>query len=281
MAGLGVVDVHQHLIKYQSYEPGYRAHLESTNPDYFGGMTARYSQPAEMDAMLAASGVDVAVAMAEDAPLTTGLASSEYVSAFCRQTKRMRFFASINPMTRLDAASQLEHDVTELGAIGLKLYPSYQWFYPNDRALYPLYARAQEMGVPITFHTGSSTFAGSRIKYAQPLHLDDVAVDFPELVILMAHAGRPFWYAEAEWLVKRHRNVYIDLAGLPPKRLLQYLPDLERISGKVLFGSDWPAIPSTLADNVAQLRALPISDGAKQAILNDNARRVLKLDALT
>lgn len=276
MADLGVVDVHQHLIKYQSYEPGYRAHLESTNPDYFGGMMARYSQPAEMDAMLAQSGVDIAVVMAEDAPLTTGLASSEYVGEFCRQTKRMRFFASINPMTRLDAASQLEHEVRELGAIGLKLYPSYQWFYPNDRALYPLYAKAQQMGVPITFHTGSSTFVGSRIKYAQPLHLDDVAVDFPELVILMAHAGRPFWYAEAEWLVKRHPNVYIDLAGLPPKRLLQYLPDLERISGKVLFGSDWPAIPSTLADNVAQLRALPISDGAKQAILGDNARRVLK-----
>jgi predicted TIM-barrel fold metal-dependent hydrolase len=239
----------------------------------------RYSQPAEMDAMLAAADVEVAVVMAEDAPLTTGLASSEYVSTFCRQTQRMRFFASINPLTRLDAAKQLERDVKELGAIGLKLYPSYQWFYPNDHALYPLYAKAVELSVPITFHTGSSTFVGSRIKYAQPIHLDDVAVDFPDLVILMAHAGRPFWYAEAEWLVKRHPNVYIDLAGLPPKRLLQYLPDLERISEKVLFGSDWPAIPSTLADNVAQLRSLPISEAAKQRILQDNARRLLRLTA--
>lgn len=277
MASLSVIDVHQHLIKYQSYEPGYRAHLESTNPDYFGSMMDQYSQPAEMDAMLAEAGVDVAVVMAEDAPLTTGLASSEYVAGFCRQTQRMRFFASVNPMTRLDAAGQLEHDVKRLGAIGLKLYPSYQWFYPNDRALYSLYARAVELGVPVTFHTGSSTFAGSRIKYAQPLHLDDVAVDFPELVIVMAHAGRPFWYAEAEWLVKRHPNVYIDVAGLPPKRLLQYLPDLERISSKVLFGSDWPAIPSRLADNIAQVRALPISDAAKQAVLHDNAERVLSL----
>ena len=180
-------------------------------------------------------------------------------------------------MTKLDAAKQLEYDVKQLGAIGLKLYPSYQWFYPNDQALYPLYAKAAELGVPVAFHTGSSTFVGSRIKYAQPIHLDDVAVDFPELVILMAHAGRPFWYAEAEWLVKRHPNVYIDLAGLPPKRLLQYLPDLERIAPKVLFGSDWPAIPSKLADNLAQLRDLPISDGAKQRIMHDNAKRVLKL----
>ncbi|HLG72607.1 MAG TPA: amidohydrolase family protein [Chloroflexota bacterium] len=274
---MGVIDVHQHLIKYQSYEPGYRAHLESTQPEYFGSMMAKYSQPAEMDAMLAEAGVEAAFVMAEDAPLTTGLASSEYVSGFVRQTKRMRFFASINPMTKLDAAKQLEHDVKVLGASGLKLYPSYQWFYPNDRALYPLYAKAIELGVPVTFHTGSSTFVGSRIKYSEPIHLDDVGVDFPELVILMAHAGRPFWYDEAEWLVKRHPNLYIDIAGLPPKRLPQYLPDLERISYKVLFGSDWPSIPSGLAANIEQVRALPISEEAKENILSGNARRVLKL----
>jgi predicted TIM-barrel fold metal-dependent hydrolase len=274
---MGVIDVHQHLIKYQSYEPGYRAHLESTNPEYFGSMMDTYSQPAAMDAMLAEAGVEAAFVMAEDAPLTTGLASSEYVSEFCRQTKRMRFFASINPMTKLDAAKQLEHDVKELGASGLKLYPSYQWFYPNDRALYSLYAKAAELGVPVTFHTGSSTFVGSRMKYAQPIHLDDVAVDFPELVILMAHAGRPFWYDEADWLVKRHPNMYIDVAGLPPKHLSRYLPDLERIASKVLFGSDWPAIPSSLAANVKQIRALPIPDDAKENILSGNARRVLKI----
>ncbi len=274
---MGVIDVHQHLIKYQAYEPGYRAHLEATNPDYFGPMMEKYSQPAEMDAMLEAADVDLAIVMAEDAPLTTGLASSEYVAEFCRQTQRMRFFASINPLTRLDAAKQLEHDVRELGALGLKLYPSYQWFYPNDHALYPIYAKAVELGVPVTFHTGSSTFAGSRIKYSEPIHLDDVAVDFPELTIIMAHAGRPFWYDEAEWLVKRHPNVYIDAAGLPPKRLAQYLPDLERIASKVLFGSDWPAIPSALADNIAQVRGLSITEPAKEAILNGNARKVFRL----
>lgn len=272
-----MVDVHQHLIKYQSYEPGYRAHLEATNPEYFGSMMATYSQPAEMDAMLDAAGVEAAFVMAEDAPLTTGLASTEYVADFCRQTTRLHFFASINPLTKLDAAKQLEHDVRELGASGLKLYPSYQWLYPNDRALYSLYAKAVELDVPVTFHTGSSTFVGSRVKYSQPIYLDDVAVDFPDLVIFMAHAGRPFWYDEAEWLVKRHPNVYIDVAGLPPKRLPQYLPDLERIAPKVLFGSDWPAIPSALADNIAQVRALPISETAKEQILGGNARRVLKV----
>jgi len=272
-----VIDVHQHLVQYQVYAPGYRAYLEETNPDYFGPLMERFSQPAEVDRMLAEAGVETAFIMAEDAPLTTGLASTEYVADFCRQTKRLRFFASINPLTKLDAAAQLERDVTDLGASGLKLYPSYQWFYPNDRALYALYAKAVELGVPVTFHTGSSTFPGSRVKYSQPIHLDDVAVDFPELTILMAHAGRPFWYDECEWLVKRHPNVHIDLAGLPPKHLPQYLPDLERIAGKVLFGSDWPAIPPGLAANISQLQDLPISDKAKEQILYDNAKRVLNL----
>lgn len=274
---MGVIDIHQHLIKYQSVEPGYCQHLISANPDYFGAMTEKYSQPAEIDAMLAAADVDLAVIMAEDAPLTTGLASSEYVADFCRQTERVRFFSSVNPMTALNAADRFERDVTELGALGLKLYPSYQWYYPNDPALYGIYARAVALDVPVTFHTGSSTFPGSRMKYAQPIHLDDVAVDFPDLKIFMAHAGRPFWYDEAQWMVKRHPNVYIDLASLPPKRLLDYLPDLERIAPKVLFGSDWPAIPSTLAANIDQLRALPISDRAKEQILHENARRLLKL----
>ena len=272
-----VIDVHQHLVQYEAYEPGYRKYLEETNPDYFGPLTGRFSQPAEIDRMLAEADVEAAFIMAEDAPLTTGLASTEYVAEFCRQTKRLRFFASINPLTKLDAAGQLQHDVKELGASGLKLYPSYQWFYPNDRALYPLYAKAVELAVPVTFHTGSSTFPGSRIKYAQPIHLDDVAVDFPNLVILLAHAGRPFWYDECAWLVKRHPNVYIDVAGLPPKRLLQYLPDLERIAPKVLFGSDWPAVPTALAANISQLRELPISEQAKEQILYANAKTVLRL----
>ena len=94
---------------------------------------------------------------------------------------------------------------------------------------------------------------------------------------LLAYAGRLFSYDQCAWLVKRHPNVYIDVAGLPPKRLLQYLPDLERIAPKVLFGSDWPAVPTALAANISQLRELPISEQAKEQILYANAKTVLRL----
>ncbi len=143
--------------------------------------------------------------------------------------------------------------------------------------MYPLYAKAQELGIPMLVHTGSSVFKGARIKYGDPLHLDDVAIDFPELNILMAHSGRPFWYEQAFWMARQHKNVYMEVSGLPAKNLLEYFPRLEMLASKVVYGSDWPGNPD-LQRNVKAIRALPISDEAKQAILYDNAARILKID---
>ena len=125
-------------------------------------------------------------------------------------------------------------------------------------------------------HTGSSVFKGARIKYGDPLLLDDVAIDFPKLNILMAHSGRPFWYEQAFWMARRHANVYMEVSGLPAKNLLEYFPRLEDIADKVVYGSDWPGNPD-LRRNPDAIRALPISEEAKQAILYENATRVLKI----
>jgi predicted TIM-barrel fold metal-dependent hydrolase len=273
-----IIDMHQHLVPYQSWSEGYRRHLLDVRPDYFGEFMERHGRPDQMDALLEGEGVEYAVIMAEDAPITTGLASSEHVASFCRQTRRMLAFASINPMTEANLRASLDRAVSEFGCRGLKLYPSYQYFYPNDRIVYPLYQRAAELGIPVTIHTGSSTFLGARIKYADPLHVDDVAVDFPDLTLLLAHAGRPFWYGQAAWLARHHENVHLDLAGLPPKNLLTYIPDLERLSSKAVFGTDWPGIPTSISENIAAFQSLPLSEEAKARILSTNARRILKLD---
>ncbi|HEY5729170.1 MAG TPA: amidohydrolase family protein, partial [Anaerolineales bacterium] len=131
-------------------------------------------------------------------------------------------------------------------------------------------------GLPMLVHTGSSVFKGSRIKYGDPLLLDDVAVDFPHLTILMAHCGRPFWYDHAAWMARQHENVYMEVSGLPAKKLLEYFPRLEELSDKVVYGSDWPGNPD-LRRNPDAIRGLPISEKAKQAILYDNAAKILKL----
>ena len=126
------------------------------------------------------------------------------------------------------------------------------------------------------WHTGTSVFPASRLKYGDPIYIDDVAVDFPDLVAIITHSGRPIWYETAYTLARLRPNVYMEIAGLPPKRLLTYFPDLERVSDKVLFGSDWPSVP-TLKGNIDTIRSLPLSDHAKAQILGGNAARLLKL----
>jgi predicted TIM-barrel fold metal-dependent hydrolase len=272
-----VIDCHTHMVRYESFTPGYRRFLENYRPDYFGAFMERYDNPANVDAMLEAAGVERAVVMAEPTPLTTGMASTEYVVDFCRRSRRLIPFASFDPFLTPNLPEELERAVKELGCRGLKLYPSYQYFAPNDAKLYPLYAKAQDLDIPVTFHTGSSVFPGARLKWADPLLLDDLATDFPRLRVLMAHGGRPFWYDRAAFLARLHPNFYLELSGLPPRKLLTYFPELERIADKTLFATDWPALPTDIDQNIADFSALPLSDRAKRLILEENARRVLQL----
>jgi predicted TIM-barrel fold metal-dependent hydrolase len=102
-----------------------------------------------------------------------------------------------------------------------------------------------------------------------------VAVDFPRLKILLAHGGRPLWMDTAFFLVRRHRNVYLDISGIPPKTLLQYFPRLEEIAHKALFGTDWPGpgVPE-IEKNLAEFRALALSESAKAQILSKTALEI-------
>ena len=124
-------------------------------------------------------------------------------------------------------------------------------------------------------HTGTSIFPGARSKYGDPMYGDDVAVDFPNLKILLAHGGRPLWMDTAFFLVRRHRNVYLDISGIPPKGLLKYFPRLEEIADKTLFGTDWPGpgVPE-IEKNLAEFRAMALNESAKQQILSKTALEI-------
>ncbi len=236
-------------------------------------------------------GIDYAVALAEVCPITTGTCSNEYTIDFVNQANaipdpdngprgRLIPFASPNPYIDNDLAERTGELVEDLGFRGIKLYPVYQHHYLNDPRMYPLYAKAQDFGIPILVHTGSSVFRGARIKYGDPLHLDDVAIDFPELRLLLAHGGRPFWYEQAFWMAKRHSNVYVEISGLPGKNLLTYFPKLESLAHKVVYGSDWPGYPY-IRKNVEAIYDLPIAEEAKEMILSLNAASILGLDPET
>jgi len=270
-----IVDFHVHVAKYSMWKPWVHEYMKRVNPKLYENFDESM-QSRSFLGFLNREGVDYGVVLAEVAPLTTGVVDNEFVVDFCSESKRLILFASINPVTDPNPAKTLVRLIRDLGMRGLKLLPPYQHFYPNDAKLYGLYEKAQELAVPVNFHTGTSVFKNARLKYADPLFLDDVAIDFPDLTIIMAHGGRGFWYEEAFFLAKRHRNVYIDVSGLPPKNLLRYFPDLEEIADKVVFGSDWPGVPS-IRKNVEAIRGLPLKAETKRKILGENARKILKL----
>ena len=271
-----IIDFHVHTAYYRSRTPAYMELLKQGWGDRLEWMLETYSSPQAFVGLMDEAGIDYAVILAELAPITSGIAANEDVAEFCSHSPRLIPFASIDPNTSGNPADELEEWVRHQGFKGLKLYPTYQHFYPNETKLYPLYAKAQELGIPVLLHTGSSIFTGARLKYGDPLYLDDVAVDFPELKLLQAHSGRPFWYEKALAVARIHANVYMEVSGLPPQNLLTYFPELERIAHKVVYGSDWPGVP-TIKENISALQALKIKDEAKRKILGENAATLLNL----
>jgi len=264
-----IIDFHFHLARSEQLLPSAQEWSKKFGTDFDAILNKN-----TIAKFLATEGVEYAVALAEVSPATTGYISNEFVADFCRDVPNLIPFANINPYLIPQPAEKLTYYVQEMGFRGLKLLPSYQYFYPNDRIMYPIYEKAQALKIPVLVHTGSSTFKGTKIKYADPLYLDEIAVDFPELVIVQAHGGRGFWYERAFFLAKLHPNVYLEISGLPPQKLLEYFPHLEDIGDKVIFGSDWPGIPG-IKKNIEIIQNLPLKEETKQKILGFNAAKIL------
>jgi len=270
-----IIDFHTHYIRKELLNPTWLHFLESINPEFYAKIDDYSNSPELFIAYLKTQGVRYAVVLPECAPATSGSVPTEEVIEYCHGQEMLIPFTSLNPNVHPDFASKLDCYVKEGGVKGLKLHPSYQFFFPNEARLYPLYAKAQELGIPVVFHIGTSIFKGTRLKYCDPIYLDDVAVDFPELKIIMAHSGRGLWYEECFSLSRLHKNVYMDITGLPPQNLLIYFPELEKNSEKVIFGSDWPTMPAGIGKNVEAIKSLPLSDHTIEAILYKNAHTIL------
>lgn len=272
-----VIDFHVHLANYPDITPS--AHewfvQQYPNSSDYEVFSAKYADPANFCRHLQENQVDYAVILAEVAPLTTGTANNRTVLEFCHGRESLIPFCTFNPYLDPRMADTLEQLVCEQGVRGIKLYPTYNYFYPNEAMLYPLYAAAERLDIPVLFHTGSSVFENARIKYGNPIYFDDVAVDFPRLKLVMAHGGRGVWYGEAMLMARLHKNVYVEVSGLPPQKLLEYFPEMDRFAHKFIFGSDWPSV--NLAKNIATIRSLPLSEKSKERILGGNAAELLKL----
>ena len=192
-------------------------------------------------------------------------------------------FASIDPARGRMGVREARRLIRDFGVKGFKFHPIIQGFLPNDRDVYPLYEVIAEAKLPALFHTGQTGIGagmpgggGLKLKYGNPMYLDDVAADFPDLPIILAHPAVP-WQEEQLSVALHKPNVYVDLSGWSPKyfeaKLVQYANTL--LKNKVLFGSDNPVI---LPDRwMADFEKLPIKPEVRPLILKENAAKLLGL----
>jgi uncharacterized protein len=194
----------------------------------------------------------------------------------------MLAFASVDPTRGPEAVNEARRLIA-LGVRGFKLHPPLQRFHANDRIAYPFYEVINEARLPVIFHTGHSGIGtgmpgggGVRLKYGNPMDIDDVAVDFPDMPIILAHPSFP-WQDEAISVCLHKPQVYIDLSGWSPKYfspvLIQYANSL--LKHKMLFGSDYPLIKPDRW--LADFEKIAIKDEVRPLILKENAVRLLGL----
>ncbi|MBI2900220.1 MAG: amidohydrolase [Planctomycetes bacterium] len=276
-----VIDAHIHVQPWRMVKPEALRLMQGNRPD-----VARLSEmmydPAMFLRHLDEERIERVVNINYVSPDIMGFSEEAlvYAADYARRCGgRMIAVGSVHPTLTRDPDRAMD-GLIAAGFRGIKMHPSHQPCRPNayregNRVLETAYRRAEEAGLVLVVHTGTSIFPGARNVHADPIYCDDIAIDFPRLRIVLAHGGRPLWMETALFLARRFPNVTIDLSGIPPGKLLEYFPRLEEFADKMLWGSDWPA-PGVrgMRANADRFLELPLSDGARRKILHENAERV-------
>jgi predicted TIM-barrel fold metal-dependent hydrolase len=286
--GFKFIDIHVHVMPWEMLNPTAAAAVKATQPDH-ALLHELSTDPSKLVAYMDARNIEWLGLINYLSPEVMGYteATNDFSASFASQyPHRFIAFGGVDPRLTSDMAAHMDHLLSELGLKAIKIHPPHQLFNVNgylfDPDLEPLtvvYEKCIEYDVPLMVHTGTSMFKGARNRFADPMPVDDVAVDFPELKIIIAHAGRPLHTDTAFFLLRRHANVFFDISSAPPKSLLSYYPWLERVADKAMFGSDWPA-PGVkdIGENIRHFLTLSLTDEVKRKILRDNALQVFNLD---
>jgi uncharacterized protein len=288
VAKLDAIDVHTHVHRSVNAPP-----VTAEDNDHLAAMAAYFKTKAaaftvddlaayyrERNMAAVTFTIDVA-----SRPPDPAAATSEEIAERARENADVIIpFGSVDPARGSEGVAMAKRLITDYGVRGFKFHPSAQSFYPNDRVAYPLYEVIAEARLPALFHTGQTGAGagtrgggGIRLAYSNPMYLDDVAVDFPDMPIILAHPSFP-WQEEALSVATHKPQVYIDLSGWSPKYfppiLIQYANTL--LKEKVLFGTDFPVL--TPERWMSDLEKIGIRDEVKPGIFKDNAIRLLGLD---
>jgi len=280
---MAVTDAHIHVQPWEELKPEVLEAMTRNHPEEeLAELRSVMADPARLIGMMDADGIDRAVLVNYPSPDLMGFteAVNEFVTRYCAASpQRLIAMGGVHPRFTADATAEVRR-AADMGVRALKIHPPHMGIAANAylEGLEPLraiYSEAERLHLPVMIHTGTSIFPGARSRMGEPMATDDVAVDFPNLTIVLAHGGRPLWMEQAFFLVRRFPNVYLDVSSIPPKAILRYFPRLTEIADKVLYGSDWPA-PGVrgLGANLRDFRTLALPDEAFWKILDANSRKV-------
>jgi len=219
-----ITDCHVHIQPMEMFKPAAFELMKKKRANFDQVLEFCRSPKAflkHMDAI----GLDRAVLINYVAPDLMGFTAevNRFITDYVKEDpKRLIPCGSVHPRHSSDVQRDME-EIVRMGIRMIKIHPPHQLLYPNDylngvKELGVIYRVAEAHGIPVMIHTGTSIFPGARNKYGNPIYVDDVAVDFPKLKILLAHGGRPLWMGEAFFLVRRHPNVFLDISGILPRR---------------------------------------------------------------
>jgi hypothetical protein len=277
-----ITDQHIHIQPWRQLKPAVADVMRVGKEAHWDRLIALMDDPKALLEVMDASGVWRVALINYPSPDLMGFddSTNEFSARYAQASpERILPFGGVHPRFTTDPEGDVDR-LVDLGIRCLKIHPPHQLFPANAyteglAALGRIYRRCEERGLPVLIHTGTSIFPGARSKWGNPLEVDDVAIDFPDLTIIIAHGGRPLWMEEAFFVLRRHKNVHLEVSGIPPARLLEYFPRLREISAKTVWGTDWPS-PGVhdLRVNLDQFRALPLEPAVQRAILSDNSLRL-------
>lgn len=274
-----ITDVHIHIQPWRDLKPAVQAAMRKGKEAHWQSLIALMDDPKALLEVMDRSGVWRVGLVNYPSPDIMGFTDS--TNAFAAKyaqanPERLLPYGGVHARFTRDPVGDVDR-LIDLGIRLVKIHPPHQGFSANAYtdgldALGKIYRRCEERGLPVMVHTGTSIFPGARSKYGNPMELDDVAIDFPDLPLVMAHGGRPLYMEEAFFILRRHTHVRLDISGIPPSKLLEYFPRLPEIADRVVWGTDWPS-PGVrdLRQNIDQFLALPLEDAQRRAILETNA----------
>jgi predicted TIM-barrel fold metal-dependent hydrolase len=275
----GIVDAHVHVAALGGLKLSREAWLAGFDAGAVDGLydDSGHASPAVFASYLDGEGVGTALLFAEYSPRVTGWQTVEDLVPFAEYDARFRLVGNINPHVHHPVIDELRRQVS-LGAIAVKLHPVHAGFPLDLPELYRLYEFCESNALPVIVHAGTSNFQGAQNKFADLSPAVDVVRDFPGVQWVLAHGGRGWQYDVAAVLAQTYDNVWIDIAGLPPRRLTSYYArhDIHRLATRFIFGSDWPGVPG-IARNIAAVRELGLDDATLDGVLRGNAHSVFKL----